>query len=519
MTPAESKSQQPELAVLHDVNDGRVRLVILASADRMKLFLRAALLQPRASVGAIDRSRLLALVPPSIPQRGFAGDVLDDLAASLGEGELSAPRRVAKGVEPTAGRAGKVVWLVRPHPRRGDRPATPEELWIRPNDIQIIEAFEKGKAVARLYPPGSGTDGYDVLGQRLPALQGAPVELELVGALRRETLEGKEWEQIVAEQPGFISLSGTRATLEVELRVDGDVDNKSGSIEFTGGVRVRGNIGADFIVRAAGTILVEGDVIGGSVTSKGADVIVRGAVVGVRADARTVGEHLGLRAVELAGRKVEHEVHAATSASLNTLRNCSVVAGGDIALQNESHHATIRTRGSLNLPRGHLIGGQAFVGGAVDASVIGTPKGARTRVSISGDVESTAEWGQVTDNLRSHESALETLRLYLGPFAESAQGLSKLDEAHRRRIDTLRRKLEEVSSSHAALLIEQQRLKARGAPVGTSFIVVRTMLHAGAEISAGDAKLVVDADIPGPVRMSFDASANAIAVERGGMQP
>ena len=82
-----------------------------------------------------------------------------------------------------------------------------------------------------------------------------------------------------AECPGFLHRFGDSLAVGTQFVVEGEIDFKTGNINFPGDIHVKGGIGAGFTVNAGGNVVVEGDVDSATVIS-GGDVTLRGGCFG-----------------------------------------------------------------------------------------------------------------------------------------------------------------------------------------------------------------------------------------------
>ena len=70
--------------------------------------------------------------------------------------------------------------------------------------LRLFENVLKDQVVARLYPPTKGKQGVDALGKPLPAEEGSPLTVNFDKSIRKQTVSGKNYEELVAQMDGLL---------------------------------------------------------------------------------------------------------------------------------------------------------------------------------------------------------------------------------------------------------------------------------------------------------------------------
>lgn len=422
-----------------------VSFIFTCSPDHMRLFLECETKERNLPIPT-SRMSLLGILPKSVPTSLLHPEVLDDIAADLSRGKASPRRRIAKGIDPIPGRDGKLVLLVKTLAKSPNHPQ-----FIDPWFVKSFDNIEIGMPVARIYPPHPGVSGTDVLGTSLPATGGEPAQVELDETLEQQGApDGRSHIPVVAKVDGYLLQDGKRLRVVHELTINGDVDHHTGDIEFIGKLSVRGSVKKNFRVKARDGIEIQGDVLDGILSSRDGDIVVKGHISGEASRPLTLGEGKTFQQL-LRVANDKPQISCGKTLKLSVAEGVSVEAFGDIEIAKGVSSSYLRTRASVRAPQAQIIGGEIYSVCGVEAAILGTELETPTKIVLCSDRESSAEFGAIVEKLKAHESAEEMIRLYLGPYAENPTRIRLLNPEHRKKMEGLRVKLEEVQKSKAAL--------------------------------------------------------------------
>ena len=143
-------------------------------------------------------------------------------------------------------------------------------------DIGFVEGVEKGQVLAVLHPGKRGEDGIDIMGKTIIAKN---IKKILLGV--GEGCEIVDECTVVATSKGRPSSRGNTFFVYKNYEVNGDVELKTGNIEFVGDIIVSGSVHEGMKVVAGNSILVKNNVSEAEITASG-DVVVRGNVINSR---------------------------------------------------------------------------------------------------------------------------------------------------------------------------------------------------------------------------------------------
>jgi len=151
---------------------------------------------------------------------------------------------------------------------------------------------------------------------------------------------------------GQVLLIGGKINVEPVYNVEGDVNLKTGNIDFLGTVRVSGSVEDGFVVKAAGNIEVNGTVGRAELYADG-DIIVQQGIMGKGEGVVKAGNTIWARFVE--NSRIESG-------------NMIIVVDGIINSQVDAYKGII-----CHGKRAHIVGGKLRASMEINAKVIGSP--------------------------------------------------------------------------------------------------------------------------------------------------
>lgn len=457
------------------------------SDDRLKLFINvepillpetgAQVAPPQPQVRVED---LLSVLRGRVKEEMLALDVLRDIAARLSKGETVSERRVAKGRAAIPGRPGKIVELVRIYgskSRSNNRSASEESADLR--RLYLFDNIIAGQAIARVYRPKVGEAGYTALGEELPASIGEPAKYRLGTGLQLQPCVNEPYDLIVADSVGYVVFQQNEYHVSEEFRVKGDLDYRTGSLDFLGKVVVVGDVQPGFTIKASKGIVVKGSLRQATLICSDGDVEITGSAIGG-----------GDCYVSVAG-----ELRLATAIDLQ------VVSHGDVMVKKELCGCKIRTQGIVSAERATIMGGNIATPYGVSASVFGNKAGLRTVIELCTTAEATREHFSLQERLSTQTQALKTLELHLGPFAQDPAKLKSLQPQGRERLKLLIKKLSELKAAQVRTESEIEQLEQGAQAAMQPRINYRKHLFSGliVKVGAKEEHIIEDRDGPGAI--------------------
>ncbi|MFN8392706.1 MAG: FapA family protein [Bdellovibrionota bacterium] len=501
--------------LIHSAETDLLRARVSVTQDRMKLFLDCELKEQRAEATVtptFSRLLLMELLPKSVPAKLLHVEVLDDIAERLGQGQTVRSRRIAKGIPPGPSRDGRLVLLVKTY-NGGSRNSELVDPWF----IKHFDNIEAGMVVGRIYPPQPGTVGVDVMGTTLSAPLGKEISVKLHESLSLNTQPDKSYAAIVANTSGYLKSDSESLQVIHDLVLAGDVNPHTGDLSFIGNILIRGNVKKNYRVSARENIEIDGYVQDARLTSTQGNITVKGHVSGDVSASVTLSDNIPFQQLLRIADSRKPQITCAGTFKAQVLDRVTIEALGDIEIEKEARACFLRTRATLRMPKGQLIGGDLRTVCGAEVSTYGTSLGTETRISLCSDIESSAEFGAIIEKLKAHDSAEEMIMLYLGPYAANPSRIVLLQPALRAKMEKLQHKLNELQSSRKALLAEQAELLSHAKHTTVYRINVMKVAHPGTIITAGEDIFTVAEDLPGPKTIEYFPKEKRFAV--GELQP
>lgn len=134
------------------------------------------------------------------------------------------------------------------------------------------EYVEKGDILAEKFDGKDGTIGFDVYGR--PVKPRKRVVKRLLSGPGCVVNDNKAY----AEISGMPEVKSGKVCVFEVLRINGDVDIKTGNIKFDGNVEVLGTVKEGFKIKAGNNVIIHGDVLEAEVTTNG-NIVVKKNVI------------------------------------------------------------------------------------------------------------------------------------------------------------------------------------------------------------------------------------------------
>ena len=505
MEPAPSVPEEA-LEIVTRVEHELVTYVFLRTPDNNKLFLEYELKEQRIPI-LMSRIALLGLLPKTVPAKLLHPEVLEDIALHLSRGEPCPRRRIAKGVGPIPGRPGKLVLLVKAFSKA---PGQAEH--VDPWFVKTFDNIEPQMPVARIYPPHPGVPGLDVLGNSIPAPLGPAIDIETDESVELvPPTDDKAFSTVVSKTSGFLKVEKTKLQVVHDLVIQGDVDHQSGDINFSGKVIVRGNVMKNFRINARDGIEINGDVLDGLLSSSAGDIVVKGHVSGESLKQVTLGDGASFQQlIRMSTHKPQITCSGAFRAS--TVESITAEAYGEIEIAKEARSSYLRSRATVRILKGSIAGGEVYSVCGAEAAVLGTDLESPTKIILCSDQESSAEFAQLLEQLKQHETAESMIRLYLGPYADNPARIKLLNPEHKRKMQKLRLKLDELTRSKAHLIKEKQKLLAEAKHNSVFRVNFYKTAYPGVCIVADSEQMTITSEIEGPKTIEYTPAERSFAI-------
>ncbi len=259
---------------------------------------------------------------------GIHRNALDE--ASGNPDRLAEPICIAEGIRPIPGTDGYLKSELQ-EGKQGLSNKDKVNFW----ELNKIPVVSKDQKIAVIVPPGKGEDGADIFGAAIPAPPGKPFRLRPGKNIAINEKTGT----VTALTDGQVSIAGRSINVFPVYEVAGDLDMKTGNIDFPGNVLIKGNVPAGFRINARGDIRVMGLVEAATLTA-GGSIMINGGVVAANKGVIRAGEHV----------KVTY------------INQGNVEAGKSIMASKSVMHSLLTAGEDIICEHGHAVGGALSAG-------------------------------------------------------------------------------------------------------------------------------------------------------------
>ncbi|WP_102271434.1 DUF342 domain-containing protein [Cytobacillus massiliigabonensis] len=219
-----------------------------------------------------------------------------------------------------------------------------------------IPSVKAGQTLATVIPPTPGSTGTDVTGRIIPAKNGKPL---IIRPGKNVILNGSKF---YSTSDGQISVTNKMISVNPVFEVNGDLDLKTGNIDFIGNVVIKGNVPSGYEVKAGGDVKIFGLVEAATIFAEG-NIVISGGVS---------GSHKGCL---IANGNIQ-------AAYLN---QANVQAEQDVFVENSILHSDVQAGGSLFCRKALVIGGILSVGKDLHVKEVGNKLFTKTEVRAGAD--------------------------------------------------------------------------------------------------------------------------------------
>ena len=267
------------------------------------------------------------------------------------------PMLVAKGIPAVDGIDGYYDFMF--HHQADGKPQVRADGTIDYWSVNSIQAVGAGDVIAVYHPPVQGSDGINVRGATVLAKRGKDMSM-LKGKGFTRSADGLLY---TAEIDGKIEMQGDRIMVLAIHEISGDADISTGNIDFRGDVVIHGNVETGIMIKATGSITIDGTVEACTLQA-GKDIILRrGMLGGNRASVKTKG-NVFAKFFENTSIEADGDIQA------DVLMNCDVKCGGRIILTGR---------------RASIIGGEVHAIAGMEVFSLGNEAETKTNIFVGVD--------------------------------------------------------------------------------------------------------------------------------------
>jgi uncharacterized protein (DUF342 family) len=252
--------------------------------------------------------------------------------------------------------------------------------------------------------------------------------------------------------------------LEVE-----NVDNSTGNIDYEGSVRVNGNVGTNFVVKAKGNIEVKGVVEGALLEAGGNIIIARGMNGMSRGVLRAEGNVIS-----------------------KFIENAKVAAGGYVSTESILHsEVAAGTSISVTGRRGFITGGRVSAASLIQVKTLGSSMGADTVVEVGIDPGLKQKAQQLQKQIADNNKMIAQIHPVLSAMTQKlAQGV-KLKPEQIKSLQEMLQKENQLKEAVERDTAEYESLQALMDESTAAKIEVSGEVFPGTRICISDVSMVV----------------------------
>lgn len=309
--------------------------------------------------------------------------------------------------------------------------------------IHSVEMVKKGQIIATYTEPVNGSNGMTVKGKLLMAKRGRPLP-PLTGKGFERSEDNKIY---TASMDGKIEKRNSRIMISAVYEIHGDVGLKTGNIDFRGDVVVHGNVPTGAVIRATGTVTIDGSVEGCLIDAD-KDVIIRGGMLGQERGVVKTRGNLHAKFLEYCTVKAEGQVVT------DSMVNCNIISNDRVFLEGK---------------RASIVGGVIHAAAGVEAYNFGNQYGVKTEVYVGVNMELKKEINYHEECIKEAQQIIEKIDIGLKQFDDAVKAGMPIDPSDTRKASLMRTKIVKQAdmAAHTQSLNQMNEVvrKAQGASV------------------------------------------------------
>ncbi len=359
------------------------------------------------------------------------------LAEAAGDGAPLREYPLIKGRAPVPGKSSRLSWA-RQFFATG---------WIVDEESGRINFREKvencsvhrNELLLRVYKAVEGVPGEDIFGGKIPVEKVEKIRVRC-GKGVSEVDEG-DTIAFYSDLDGRVRFTDSTLAVDDLFHVTGHVGLATGNIHHPGSVVVDGDILAGSVVEAGGDIVVKGMVEESVVITCGGTLTVAGGILGGAGNKIRTGGDLEARYI----------------------RDADVAAEGDILVAKQIFHSRTRCRGSVLVPDGRIAGGTTIALRGIRVGTAGAPGTTATELMAGVDYSLQAQADLYHEKIERLEATLKPIDNALRNAGTAGRDLSEGVQQVVENMALKRMKLQEaISHQHMRVdkLMEASREEA-----------------------------------------------------------
>ncbi|WP_127531912.1 DUF342 domain-containing protein [Paenibacillus kobensis] len=297
---------------------------------------------------------------------------------------------IASGDPPQQGEDGYILFAFNMGDEQEHRPVEASDGTVDLKEVNRINNVKRGQLVAEKVAATEGREGKSVMGVVLAGRNGKEGRFKIG---KNVVLNAEQTALYAAIDGQLTKTESDKINVFPVYEVNGDVDYRTGNIDFIGTVVIRGNVLTGFRVKASGDIRVIGGVEGAEIETDGSIEITGGVMAGDKGYLK-------------AGKNIK----------LSFVQDGKLFAGETITVTQAIMHSQLKAGKNVVCTgtKGLIVGGTVQAGERVVARTIGNTMSTATTVEVGVRPELRGELQDLRTSLRQLIDALDKTEKALG---------------------------------------------------------------------------------------------------------
>ena len=377
------------------------------------------------------------------------------------------PTLIAKGQAPVNGNDAEINYLFE---TGVFRKALAEDEFGRVDyrQNQNLQNVTIGQKIAEKIPLTPGEPGMNVRGEEVKANPGKDKQVKL----------GKNvaWTEdnlaLISTINGEPSLANNKVSVHEVHEIKGDVNFKTGNINFLGSVIIQGNVESGFKIEAEGDVTIYGNIDSADIKA-GGNIFIKGGISGMDKGKVICGGDFSAKYIEHANVDCE-----GTITVREAIMHCQVNADQKVVCEGG---------------KGLIVGGLIRSGEEISAKTIGSRLGTVTEVEVGVKPKLKLELQELEEQLKINRESLDKAEKAIGLLSKMPNLPNDRKEMLQNLIKTsyaLKAQINEADAKRRELLEEiLVRSKEKGK------IKVKEVIYPGIRVTMGKTTIMIQDEI------------------------
>lgn len=296
---------------------------------------------------------------------------------------------MAVGTQPVHGKDARIEFFFNTNTNL--QPKRNEDGSVDYKELNTISHIQKGQLLARLHKEDPGKVGRNVFGEEIKPRTVRSEKLQY----GKNISINEDKTEIYSDVTGHANYLNEKVFVSDVFKVEADIDNSVGNIEYDGSIEIAGNVKTGFSVRATGDIII-GGVVENAFVEAGGQIIVKRGIHGM---------HKGM-------------LKAGTNVMAKYIENAKVQAGGFVeaeAILNSDISAVAEVR--VHGKKGLINGGTIRAGRSIETEYAGTEMGTFTTLEVGVDPAKKERYLAITKDVSKRGKDLEDMKVIIDNYA------------------------------------------------------------------------------------------------------